>query len=274
MDVDLSLGKDKRQDVRFQVAHQLCRSLQPPALPIGAAAIAGVRIQDQSVHDTSVGSARRHGRLDEFPLLSCLADLVLVKVDDWDSHQGLYKGIIPGRRRQIRAWWPIWSSDLFHRIARARRHAHRIETLAAWAPHRLHTRAAVHRRGPRRPYTEPDMNRQPDGRPLREKELPDKFASPEYHVLIVAEKYQTGFDQPLLHTMYVDKRLDGVQAVQTLSRLNRTCPGKEDSLGVVCGVFVSCPRALVSAHAAEAQVQIGGWLRLYRTPEKLAWALI
>ena len=44
-----------------------------------------------------------------------------------------------------------------------------------------------------------------------------------------AEKYQTGFDQPLLHTMYVDKRLPGLQAVQTLSRLNRTCPGKEDT---------------------------------------------
>ena len=78
-------------------------------------------------------------------------------------------------------------------------------------------------------YTEPDMNRQPNGKPLREKELPDKFASPEYHVLIVAEKYQTGFNQAMLHTMYVDKRLDGVQAVQTLSRLNRTCPGKEDT---------------------------------------------
>lgn len=78
-------------------------------------------------------------------------------------------------------------------------------------------------------YTEPDMNRQPDGKPLREKELPDRFGSPEYHVLIVAEKYQTGFDQPLLHSMYVDRRLDGVQAVQTLSRLNRTCPGKEDT---------------------------------------------
>jgi type I restriction enzyme R subunit len=78
-------------------------------------------------------------------------------------------------------------------------------------------------------YTEPDMNRQPDGKPLRERELPEKFAGPGYHVLIVAEKYQTGYDQPLLHTMYVDKRLDGVQAVQTLSRLNRTCPGKEDT---------------------------------------------
>lgn len=64
---------------------------------------------------------------------------------------------------------------------------------------------------------------------IREKELPEKFGSEEYQVLIVAEKYQTGFDQPLLHTMYVDKRLDGVQAVQTLSRLNRRAPGKDDT---------------------------------------------
>ena len=47
--------------------------------------------------------------------------------------------------------------------------------------------------------------------------------------MIVADKYQTGFDQPLLHTMFVDKKLSGIQAVQTLSRLNRTCPGKEDT---------------------------------------------
>ena len=59
--------------------------------------------------------------------------------------------------------------------------------------------------------------------------LPKKFAGDDYQVLIVAEKYQTGFDQPLLHTMYVDKRLDGVKAVQTLSRLNRTYPGKDDT---------------------------------------------
>lgn len=73
-------------------------------------------------------------------------------------------------------------------------------------------------------YTEEAMN----GR-LREKELPERFASPEYQVLLVAEKYQTGFDQPLLHTMYVDKRLAGIQAVQTLSRLNRIHPIKEDT---------------------------------------------
>ncbi|MVO09892.1 DEAD/DEAH box helicase [Flavobacterium sp. TP390] len=62
-----------------------------------------------------------------------------------------------------------------------------------------------------------------------EKQLPDVFDQDEYKILIVADKYQTGFDQPLLHTMYVDKKLSGVKAVQTLSRLNRTCPGKEDT---------------------------------------------
>ena len=73
-------------------------------------------------------------------------------------------------------------------------------------------------------YTEVEMN---GG--LKEKELPDTFAKPEFRVLLVAEKYQTGFDQPLLHTMYVDKRLAGIQAVQTLSRLNRTHPLKDDT---------------------------------------------
>jgi type I restriction enzyme R subunit len=62
-----------------------------------------------------------------------------------------------------------------------------------------------------------------------EKELPRKFSSDEYQLLLVADKYQTGFDQPLLHTMYVDKKLSGVKAVQTLSRLNRMCAGKEDT---------------------------------------------
>ena len=62
-----------------------------------------------------------------------------------------------------------------------------------------------------------------------EKELPRVFNQEEYKILICADKFQTGFDQPLLHTMYVDKKLSGVKAVQTLSRLNRTCPGKEDT---------------------------------------------
>jgi type I restriction enzyme R subunit len=62
-----------------------------------------------------------------------------------------------------------------------------------------------------------------------EKELPAKFESDEYQILLVAEKYQTGFDQPLLHTMYVDRKLSGVKAVQTLSRLNRIHAGKDDT---------------------------------------------
>jgi type I restriction enzyme R subunit len=72
-------------------------------------------------------------------------------------------------------------------------------------------------------YTEPGMNG------IAMTRLPEEFAGDKYQILIVAEKYQTGFDQPLLHTMFVDKKLDGLQAVQTLSRLNRTCGGKEDT---------------------------------------------
>jgi type I restriction enzyme R subunit len=73
-------------------------------------------------------------------------------------------------------------------------------------------------------YTEVQMN---DG--VKEKDLPETFGKPDFRVLLVAEKYQTGFDQPLLHTMYVDKRLAGIQAVQTLSRLNRIHPLKDDT---------------------------------------------
>lgn len=72
-------------------------------------------------------------------------------------------------------------------------------------------------------YTEAMLNGFP------ETQLPKRFAEDDYQVLVVAEKYQTGFDQPLLHAMYVDKKLAGVKAVQTLSRLNRTRPGKEDT---------------------------------------------
>lgn len=67
-------------------------------------------------------------------------------------------------------------------------------------------------------YTEPVMNG------FKEEELRYEFDRSCYEVLIVADKYQTGFDQPKLVAMYVDKRLRGVQAVQTLSRLNRICP--------------------------------------------------
>jgi type I restriction enzyme, R subunit len=73
-------------------------------------------------------------------------------------------------------------------------------------------------------YTEVGLNKG-----IPEKGLTEEFASDAYQVLVVANKYQTGFDEPLLTTMYVDRRLSGVQAVQTLSRLNRSYPGKTDT---------------------------------------------
>ena len=61
-----------------------------------------------------------------------------------------------------------------------------------------------------------------------ESQTADKFCEEPYRILVCADKFQTGYDEPLLHTMYVDKPLSGVRAVQTLSRLNRACPGKHD----------------------------------------------
>lgn len=77
-------------------------------------------------------------------------------------------------------------------------------------------------------YTEPSLNVRADGSHIAESQTKKEFHN-NFNVLIVAEKYQTGFDEPLLHTMIVDKKLKGVKAVQTLSRLNRTCPGKTDT---------------------------------------------
>lgn len=77
-------------------------------------------------------------------------------------------------------------------------------------------------------YTESGVNIDKEGNHIKEKQLPSKFHE-DFNVLVVAEKYQTGFDEPLLHTMFVDNKLSGVKAVQTLSRLNRTCKGKNDT---------------------------------------------
>lgn len=71
-------------------------------------------------------------------------------------------------------------------------------------------------------YTEAGMNSVGKARSISERQTAKEFEKAEYRFLIVANKFQTGFDQPLLHTMYVDKKLGGVNTVQTLSRLNRT----------------------------------------------------
>jgi len=72
-------------------------------------------------------------------------------------------------------------------------------------------------------YTETSMNG------FSERQTQDNFKDPKFRLLIVCDKFQTGFDEPLLHTMYVDKRLQGLQCVQTLSRLNRSMRGKTDT---------------------------------------------
>src|SRR5450759_4922272 len=73
-------------------------------------------------------------------------------------------------------------------------------------------------------YTESGMNGFPEAQTAK------TFERLEFRFLVVANKFQTGFDQPLLHTMYVDKKLGGVNAVQTLSRLNRTYPEKKGTM--------------------------------------------
>ncbi len=79
-------------------------------------------------------------------------------------------------------------------------------------------------------YTESGMNSAGQDRVISDRQTAAEFEKPEYRFLVVASKFQTGFDQPLLHTMYVDKKLGGVNAVQTLSRLNRTHPGKQGTM--------------------------------------------
>jgi len=73
-------------------------------------------------------------------------------------------------------------------------------------------------------FTENSQSLNPN---LKGRDIREAFKTDEYQILLVANKFQTGFDQPLLCGMYVDKRLAGIQAVQTLSRLNRAYPGKE-----------------------------------------------
>ncbi len=81
-----------------------------------------------------------------------------------------------------------------------------------------------------RSYTESGMNSAGRDRTIGEAQTAKEFEQPDVRFLIVANKFQTGFDQPLLHTMYVDKKLGGVNAVQTLSRLNRTHPEKKGTI--------------------------------------------
>jgi type I restriction enzyme R subunit len=91
------------------------------------------------------------------------------------------------------------------------------------------------------PFTENSKTLNPG---LRGRDIREAFATDEYRILLVANKFQTGFDQPLLCGMYVDKRLAGIQAVQTLSRLNRAHPGKDTTYILD---FVNDPNEVIAA---------------------------
>jgi type I restriction enzyme R subunit len=91
------------------------------------------------------------------------------------------------------------------------------------------------------PFTEKSTSLNPG---LNGREIRKAFADESYHLLLVANKFQTGFDQPLLCGMYVDKRLAGIQAVQTLSRLNRAHPGKDTTFVLD---FINDPQEILEA---------------------------
>jgi type I restriction enzyme R subunit len=91
------------------------------------------------------------------------------------------------------------------------------------------------------PFTENSKALNPN---LKGRDMREAFAGEEYQILLVANKFQTGFDQPLLCGMYVDKRLGGIQAVQTLSRLNRAHPGKDTTYILD---FVNDPEDILAA---------------------------
>ena len=94
-------------------------------------------------------------------------------------------------------------------------------------------------------YTEPGMNIDVvTGKSISETQLVDKFDTSDYQILLIANKYQTGFDQPLLRAMYADKPLDRVQAGQTLPRLNRIAADKPDPFVMD---FVNDPENILKA---------------------------
>lgn len=152
-----------------------------------------------------------------------IAQKVAVMLDHFWTHTrhkigGAAKAMVVTDSRLAAVEYKLkFDAELRHRAQKEPEWAH-IKTLVAFSGEVISPKAPGH------PFTEEGMN---SG--IREKELPERFAEEEFQILLVADKYQTGFDQPLLHTMYVDKRLDGVQAVQTLSRLNRIHPLKEDT---------------------------------------------
>ena len=95
---------------------------------------------------------------------------------------------------------------------------------------------------------------------LKGRDIREAFKGDEYQILLVANKFQTGFDQPLLCGMYVDKRLAGIQAVQTLSRLNRAHPGKDTTYVLD---FVNDPKEVLTQYCSFKHFSVLVWPVLF-----------
>lgn len=121
-------------------------------------------------------------------------------------------------------------------------------------------------------FTELNMNTN-----LKSRDLRDAFDSDDYQVMLVANKFQTGFDQPKLCAMYVDKKLGGLECVQTLSRLNRVYPGKKES-GTFILDFFNDPEDILEAfqqyYQTAALTDVSNPNLIYDLDEKLRSARI
>lgn len=163
-----------------------------------------------------------------------IAQRVQVVVEHFRKHvAGLLGGqakamVVTGSRKEAVRWQKATRKYIAD-------HGYKIETLVAFSGEVIDLES-----GPD-PFTEQskDLNPRFAGQGIRE-----AFKSGDYQLLLVANKFQTGFDEPLLCAMYVDKRLGGIQAVQTLSRLNRCHPGKDQTYVVD---FVNDPADILAA---------------------------
>jgi len=163
-----------------------------------------------------------------------IAQRVQVVVEHYRKHvAGMLDGqakamVVTGSRKEAVRWQKATRKYIAD-------HGYKIEALVAFSGEVIDPES-----GPD-PFTEnsKDLNPKLAGQDIR-----TAFKSGDYHLLLVANKFQTGFDEPLLCAMYVDKRLGGIQAVQTLSRLNRCHPGKDQTYVVD---FVNDPADILAA---------------------------
>lgn len=163
-----------------------------------------------------------------------IAQRVQIVVEHFRKHVAvLLKGqakamVVTGSRKEAVRWQKAITKYIAD-------HGYKIGTLVAFSGEVIDLES-----GPD-PFTEHSKELNPR---LKGQDIRTAFKGPEYSLLLVANKFQTGFDEPLLCAMYVDKRLGGIQAVQTLSRLNRCHPGKDQTFVVD---FVNDPAEILAS---------------------------